>query len=88
MNYRIGAISQTLTPGYSYCEKCGTTWAFVNPHTTNYSECMGCFALCSKCWKELSPKQRLPYYEQMFLKWTNPDIETLKVIRNNVLKGL
>lgn len=31
--------------------------------------CAGIFALCLDCWKELTPEQRLPYYEELF--WRN-----------------
>jgi len=31
---------------------------------------MGCFPLCEECWGELTPKERLPYYRELFNEWT------------------
>lgn len=69
-NLRIGAVSQLLTPGYSYCHKCKTTWVFVRGHSTKYSSSGGCFPLCELCWVELeTPERRLPYYRQLWEEW-------------------
>jgi len=29
----------------------------------------GCFALCEECWNELTPEERIPYYEQLIADW-------------------
>lgn len=70
MNIRIGSISKILTPSYSACQKCDTTWAFVKPHCTDYEEGKGCFPLCEKCWNELTPEERLPYYRMLWNIWS------------------
>jgi hypothetical protein len=87
MNSRIGAVSKILTPSYSQCKRCKTTWFFVKPHTTWYKECYGMFPLCEKYWNELTPEQRLPYYEQLINEWGNVSIEDQKSIKEVVLKG-
>lgn len=66
---RIGRISRILTPTYSGCLKCHTTWFFVEPHITSYDEHNGCFALCKQCREELTPTERLPYYRTLWVMW-------------------
>lgn len=65
MNIRIGRISKLLSPGTSWCQRCHTTWAFVQPHTVRYNEIRGIFCLCTKCNSELAPADKLPYYERV-----------------------
>ena len=66
MNKRIGWASKILQPNSGYCQKCHTTWGFVEEHTTWYTESKGIFALCEKCWSELKiPQNRLPYYAEV-----------------------
>jgi hypothetical protein len=67
---RVGRISQLMTPGYSWCYKCKTTWQFVEGHHTPYSLGRGCFPLCEACWHETSPADRLPFYRELFERWT------------------
>jgi hypothetical protein len=75
-NLRIGRISQWLAPGYSWCGRCKTNWAFVKSHDTEYSRSGGCFPLCEKCWRGLTPAQRLPYYRDLWQEWygSEPDV--------------
>lgn len=62
-NWRIGRISHLVSPGCSWCGRCKTTWNFVAPHFTYYTQGAACFALCEKCWVELAtPAARVPYY--------------------------
>jgi len=94
---RIGKISQFISPGYSYCGKCHTTWNFVQGHTTKYNDACGMFPLCEACWKELTPKQRLPYYKDLWDSWQRDSItynypaypsEAWEMVEKNVLAGL
>ena len=94
MNLRIGPISQFLTPGYSHCGRCGTTWPFVQAHHTQYELTRGCFPLCEKCWSELIPATRLPYYREMWLRnlthYTAQEVTQIPVwadIERAVLEG-
>lgn len=63
-----------LAPGYSACHRCNMPWRFVKEHITNYSEERGMFPLCENCWKSLTPKERLPYYRQLYNEWNQPGI--------------
>ncbi len=89
---RIGAISKVFTPRYSFCMRCKTTWFFVKEHSTNYKTgdncAVGCFPLCEKCWSELTPEQRLPYYKELWLEWANRDKMEWEDIEMAVLAGL
>lgn len=90
MNARLGSISRTMTPGYGWCYACGTTWAFVQSHSTTYKQGHGCFPLCEKCWAERTPQERLPFYEILLARWEEdrpvPDDER-DAIRAAVLAG-
>ncbi len=67
---RIGRISKLLGPDwYSWCHKCKTTYFFVDSHNTYYGGGRGIFALCEKCWEELVPSERLPYYRKVVDMW-------------------
>lgn len=69
-NLRIGSVTQRLTSRWWYCLRCGTTLIFVDAHNTWYKETpgerVGCKALCKKCWRELPPEERLPFYTKYF----------------------
>lgn len=89
--WRIGRQLATLLGlgiGLGGCYKCGTPWDCVRSHTTPFAHYSGCFALCEKCWQELTPQQRLPYYEKLMAQWgdakTLPEVE---LIRTAVLEG-
>ncbi len=69
LNVRLGTWSQRLAPGYSWCFRCETPWLFVKGHDTKYSPDRACFPLCEKCWGELTPDERLPYYRQLWEHW-------------------
>lgn len=67
---RIGRISKWLSPhGLGGCLRCKTTWAWVSEHVTQYTAGASCFPLCEQCWKELSSRDRLPYYERLWEIW-------------------
>jgi hypothetical protein len=85
---RIGRISSYLTPGYSVCGRCRTTWAFVRQHCTNYNDHSGMFPLCEQCWAALSPKRRLPYYRKVWRSWGKSlDCDDWRSLERNVLNG-
>lgn len=69
VNLRIGKISHAFSPGYSWCFRCLTTWNIVEHHSTPYTEWSACFPLCEKCWSELTPETRLPFYKQLWRRW-------------------
>jgi len=77
LNIRLGTWSQKLAPGFSWCFRCETPWRFVHGHDTPYAYdhqgavTRSCFPLCEKCWAELTPEQRLPYYRQLWDVWTS-----------------
>ena len=76
---RMGAASHRVAPGYGGCLRCHTSWGIVEGHsTTLYMHstyyggvvgCQGCFPLCEACWRDLSPAERLPYYQQLYACW-------------------
>lgn len=71
INLRLGRWSQLLAPSYGHCERCGTTWNFVKPHSTYFTPERGCFPLCVECWEELTPEGRVPYYRKLYNRWAN-----------------
>jgi hypothetical protein len=83
---RIGRISKLFTPWHDSCYKCHTTWAFVKGHAT-----CGYFPLCEKCWSELIPATRLPFYRQVWdewwEKWAGYPVETWGEIEAAVMAG-
>lgn len=92
MNLRIGRISWLFAPNYGACERCHTTWKFVPFHCT----LEGMFCLCEKCWNDLVPATRLPYYRKVWEKWNDSsdslydiiDIPAWEPIETAVEKGL
>lgn len=71
MNLRLGPIGKLLAPGWGDCLRCHTPWKFVHYHTTSWGR-TGCIALCEKCWSELTPQERLPFYRQLIEIWHTP----------------
>jgi hypothetical protein len=70
MNLRIGRLGQLLAPGYGWCLRCLTPWVFVSYHATDFGhQGKGCLPLCQKCWDELTPEQRLPFYQELIELW-------------------
>jgi hypothetical protein len=85
-----------LGEGYGGCFACSTPWDCAPHHVTDYDESSGCFPLCEECWSEMTPGQRLPYYEAMVDEWVSlwkEDYgkttweELRRKIRNAVLAG-
>lgn len=84
---RIGRISKWLTPEYGACGACHTTWVFSVLHETMFTPCHGCFVLCEKCFDELTPTARLPYYRRLWEQWENTSEHDWTRISNAVLAG-
>jgi len=66
---RVGALGKPFAPGYGWCFKCLTPWAFIEGHSTFYRDGRGCLPLCTLCWGEMTPEERLPYYRQLWEEW-------------------
>jgi hypothetical protein len=81
---RIGRISKLFSRGFGWCRRCHTTWRFVEPHVTNVDGTRGCFALCEKCWRELTAEERVVFYRRLFDEWNAPQTEW-REIRHAVL---
>lgn len=83
----IGYFARILYPVYSACHRCNRPWKIVKSHTTDYTERTGCFALCSDCWGELTPEQRLPFYRELWEEWEvySPGDENWELIKAAVL---
>lgn len=87
--WRIGRICASLLGlgiGMTGCLKCATPWDCVRSHSTTYSGSSGCFPLCERCWDELTPTQRLPYYRKLIDLWN--DEMPWPLIEAAVLAGL
>lgn len=83
----IGFFSRLVFPEYSFCGRCGRTWPFCQEHKTPISSSGGCFPLCEDCWDELTPKERLPYYRDMWLDWPRSEDFEWSAIEQAVLGG-
>ena len=64
-------------PGYGGCYRCQRRWPICQSHATPFrnqdGEKHGCFPLCQECWEELTPEQRLVYYQQLWAEWESWD---------------
>ena len=65
---------------YGNCSRCGLEWFYVNSHCTTCSDVItdsikteygrsywgewGFCPICTYCWEELTPKERLPFYKK------------------------
>lgn len=82
-----GIMQKPFSPGYSSCYECGRPWKYCNNHSTMYGNGSGVFVFCQECWLELTPSQRLPYYEKWFMTWHNEKNEKWNLIKEAVLEG-
>lgn len=85
---RIGRLSDFLVSGYSHCGRCKTNWHYCEGHATRYYQGGGCFPLCEKCWAELTPETRLPFYREMFERWEGVEAGVWPAIERAVRNGL
>jgi hypothetical protein len=71
------------------CGRCKVSWKWVDGHSTDYGHGRGLFPLCEKCWSELTPKERLPYYEDLMEIWKKQGCQSEyeDEIREAVLAG-
>lgn len=65
----LANIARGFAPGYSHCYRCGMPWKFTESHSTMYDGGRGCFPLCEDCWSDLTPDERLPFYERLISDW-------------------
>lgn len=61
--------SDRAAPGYSWCHRCGRSWDVVRGRSVAYRESSGMFAICTECWRELAPSERLPFYVMVWAGW-------------------
>lgn len=64
-----GFFARLIFPFYSACLRCGMPWRVTKHHSTNVTERSGMFPLCETCWKDLIPKERIPYYRKLYESW-------------------
>lgn len=90
----VAAIVAALTVwwngiGYGSCECCGRSWKRAKYHQTYYGERGdgGLVALCERCWHELTPEQRVPYYRRLFARWTDRSPDEWEKIERAVRAG-
>lgn len=86
----LGAAASLVMPGYSTCHRCFRPWSICDGHVTNYSRHRGCFPLCTDCWGELTPSDRLQFYRQLWNEWRgqgHKDDSTWEQIEAAVLAG-
>ena len=62
-------VARALSPGLGSCGRCGLPWSVVDGHSTDYTPNNGCFPLCERCWRNLGPTERLPYYRTLWEQW-------------------
>lgn len=102
----VGIVSRAMNPGLSECGRCGMSWGWTDGHATWYAAPeskqkvghglivyvgSGCFPLCEHCWSRLTPKERLPYYRELWDDWNSdgapPNVEW-RQIEMAVMAGL
>lgn len=64
-----GFVARLFSPDYSWCKRCRRPWTVAREHSTYYQQGSGCFPLCRSCWGDLTPAQRLPFYESLVDSW-------------------
>jgi hypothetical protein len=100
-----GYYHQSMNPGYGHCYRCLEPWSNAKGHYTQYAEykftdepysgirkySVGCFSLCERCWSELTPRKRLPYYKKLYDDWDDikvtPEHKDWNLIEKAVLEG-
>lgn len=89
----LAVLLKPMYQGFG-CVRCELPWNVTEGHTTKISPFESCFALCEKCWEDLSPEERLPFYKALFEKWQGDEIsrkeappEKWQKIKTAVLAG-
>lgn len=67
----LAAIAHSMWRGYGSCQRCRMPWSVTEGHSTTFGA-RGMFPLCVECWTALTPKERLPFYQQLWDSWPNP----------------
>ena len=80
-------MSAVIDPESEVCFLCEIKLSCITSHTTWYKEGLGCECLCEWCWDELVPKERVPFYQQLWDTWTSPDPSDWELIKVAVLEG-
>ena len=62
----LAVLLKLLYPEKSSCRRCGIPWIDAEWHSTSINAQEGLFPLCKKCWEQLSIKERLPFYRELF----------------------
>src|SRR4051794_25908270 len=88
----LANLARGVALGYSSCYRCGMPWKFTEGHATFHSGGHACFPLCESCWAELTPDERLPFYERLIDDWNGKygcpvEPETAQAIREAVMAG-
>jgi hypothetical protein len=82
---QIGAdISHLRHPNSSVCGLCKYAWPDLKEHFVLISDGWSIFALCEKCWNNLTPKERLPYYVKLYRSWNEKE-DREQLLRNQIL---
>lgn len=72
--------SRLLAPNLARCYRCQTSfWGPIRVahHSTSYSgPGRACFPLCERCWQQLAPAERLPFYEDLVDVWVAGSLAT------------
>lgn len=72
-----GFFTRLIFPIYSACGRCGMPWRVTKHHSTNVTGGSGLFLLCERCWKDLTPQDRMPHYRTLYESWLKTMPETL-----------
>lgn len=65
--------------GFGGCRRCGDTWDWKVSHDTPLdvdglgAGCSAVFPLCAQCWGDLTPEERLPFYDALVDDWEAND---------------
>lgn len=64
-------MTATRGDGFGCCYRCRRSWRRTAYHITDYGfhGRHGLFPLCERCWTELSPAQRTPFYDLLVADW-------------------
>lgn len=80
-----GLVSRMLAPSFSWCYRCGTTWAHTDHVNVTYANGRGCFALCYECWDVSSIAGRKYYYLKLLNSWPEvPSQEQITTLLKNI----
>lgn len=67
----VGTVTRPFYPGFGHCAHCGRAWAVCRAHYLRLEEDRACLTLCVDCNTDLTPEQKLSYYQRLATKWAN-----------------